>query len=172
MGYVEAEPYCSHAHKKNTAPLWEKPGFPVFRHAFSISQKGHCCTLLFWDDDMLKGWKHWINNPSHGGIAGVYRLFLPTGQRGLFHNVLLLSPYLELRERFPYLTHSCKLQLNSSNSENELRTRLLSIWFQGSSQGWSSLRDLLSLLIVSKDLSKPCSPLTHTFSLQDSWAWV
>lgn len=59
----------------------------------------------------------------------------------LFHNVLLLSPYLELRERFPYLTHSCKSQLNSSNSENELQTCLFSIWTQGSCQGWGSLRD-------------------------------
>lgn len=37
-----------------------------------------------------------------------------------FHNVLSLSPYLELRERFPYLTHSSKSQLNSSNSESDL----------------------------------------------------
>lgn len=55
--------------------------------------------------------------------------------------MLSLSPYLELRERFPYLTHSCKSQLNSSNSENELQTRLLSIWAQGSCQGWGRLRD-------------------------------
>lgn len=72
--------------------------------------------MLLWEDDMLKGWKHWINSPGHGGTAQVYRLFLPTGWRGLFHNVLSLSPYLELRERFPYLTHSCKSQMNSSNS--------------------------------------------------------
>lgn len=107
--------------------------------------------------------KHWINSPSHGGTARVYRLFLPTGWRGLFHNVLLLSPYLELRERFPYLTHSCKSQLNSSNSEKELQTRLLSIWTQGSSQSWSRLWDHLSLrftgLITSKDCSKSCSAL-------------
>lgn len=77
----------------------------------------------------------------NGGIAWVYRLVLPTGRRGLFHNVLSLSPYLELRERFPYLTHSCKSQLNSSNSKNELQTRLLSIWAQGSCQGWGTLRD-------------------------------
>lgn len=119
--------------------------------------------MLLWEDDMLKGWKHWINSPDHGGAARLYRWFLPTGWRGLFHHVLLLSPYLELRERFPYLTHSCKSQLNSSNPEKELQTRLLSIWTRGSSQGWSRLRDHLSLrftgLITSKDCSKPCCPL-------------
>lgn len=59
----------------------------------------------------------------------------------LLHNVLPLSLYLELRERFPYLTHSCKSQLNSSNSEKELQTRLFPISAQGSCQDRGSLRD-------------------------------
>lgn len=70
----------------------------------------------------------------------VYRLVLP--RRGaLLHNVLPLSLYLELRERFPYLTHSCKSQLNSSNSEKKLQTRLFPICAQGSCQDRGSLRD-------------------------------
>lgn len=141
----------------------KSPDFLLCRHAFSIIQRGHCCSLLLWEDDMLKGWKHWLNSPGHRGRARVYRLFLPTGWRGLFHNVLLLSQYLELRERLPYLTHSCKSELNSSNSEKELQTRLLSIWTWGSSQGWSRVRDHLSPrftgLITSKDCSKPCFPI-------------
>lgn len=111
----------------------------LFWHAFSISQRISFLYLMRWHAERMKTLNKqcWPN----GGIAWVYRLVLPTGRRGLFHNVLSLSPYLELRERFPYLTHSCKSQLNSSNSENELQTRLLSIWAQRSCQGWGRLRD-------------------------------
>lgn len=114
----------------------------------------------------------------NGGIAWVYRLVLPTGWRGLFHNVLSLSPYLELRERFPYLTHSCKSQLNSSNSENELQTRLLSIWAQGSCQGWGRLRDHPSAQITGLITPQDCrkawpAPLIghtpHTYAAGVAW---
>lgn len=102
----------------------------------------------------------------NGGIAWVYRLVLPTGQKGRFYNVLSLSPYLELRERFPYLTYSCKSQLNSSNSENELQTRLLSIWAHGSCQDWDMLGDHPQhRFIASSPLSSPAMPslaaITH-----------
>lgn len=115
----------------------------------------------------------------NGGIAWVYRLVLPTGRRGLLHNVLSLSPYLELRERFPYLTHSCKSQLNSSNSENELQTRLLSIWARGSCQGWGRLRDHPSaqiywphhLLGLQERLPCSCHTRTRTSHLY-SWGWL
>ena len=112
----------------------------------------------------------------NGGIACVYRLVLPTGWRGLFHNVLSLSPYLELRERFPYLTHSCKSQLNSSNSENELQRRLLSIWAQGSCQGWGGLADHPSvqiygphrLLGLREHLPRSCHT-PHTYAAGGGW---
>lgn len=71
-----------------------------------------------------------------------FQLVRPKRDRaGPLHNVLLLKAYLELRERFPYLTHSCKSQLNSSNSKNELKTRLFSISVRTSCQDWDWFRD-------------------------------
>lgn len=122
-------------------------------------------TLLFtvplreWHAEKMKMLNKWLS--PNGGIAWVYRLVLPTGRRGPFHNVLLLSRYLALRERFPYLTHSCKSELNSSNSENELQTCLLSIWTRGSCQGWGRLRDHPSDLLASSPLKTAAAP-QHT----------
>lgn len=122
MGYVEAEPYCSHTHKKNTAPLWEKPGFPVLRHAFSISQRGHCCSLLLWEDDMLKGWKHWINNPSHGGIAQFTDYSSPQGGGACFtmcfYSAHILSCVRDFHISHTLVNYNWTVVTQKTNSEH------------------------------------------------------
>lgn len=133
-------------------------------------------TLLFtvplreWHAEKMKMLNKWLS--PNGGIAWVYRLVLPTGRRGPFHNVLLLSRYLALRERFPYLTHSCKSELNSSNSENELQTCLLSIWTRGSCQGWGGLGDHPSDLLASSPLKTAAAPQHTPCALHSQrWGW-
>lgn len=139
--------FASHPKKYlNLAPLVEKSELPVLLPCFFHYQKRTMFPYLRrCQTEKMKTLKEQFR--PNGGIAWVYRLVLPAGQRGLFYIVLSLSPYLELRERFPYLTHSCKSQLNSSNSENELQTRLLSIWAHGSCQDWGRLGDHPSVQI-------------------------
>lgn len=138
-------------------PHIEEPGLPVLLPCFFHYQKRTLFPYLRrCQTEKMKTLKK--QHRPNGGIAWVYRSVLPTGQRGLFYNVLSLSPYLKLRERFPYLTHSCKSQLNSSNSENELQTRLLSIWAHGSCQDWAWRPPLSADLLASSPLSSAGTP--------------
>lgn len=136
---------------------------------FPLAKETLFLYLKRWHAERMKTLnKHsWPNR----GIAWVYRLVLPTGWRGLFHNVLSLSPYLELRERFPYLTHSCKSQLNSSNSGNDLQTRLLSILAQRSCQGWGRLIETTPYHLLELQERLPWSRHTRTHTYTNSLKW-